>query len=125
MGTISDGIDTYFTTWAGRSGTVAGISTSAPDEKTPAIAVGAARAVAKFGDDVDDTDPLAVAYGFLEAVRFLRVHTTIEVSQSDEKWLKEIKEWVKDIWMERFQEEWEPYQKVKEDTDIDKLFPYT
>lgn len=125
MATLTVGITNYYTTWAKRSGTAANVLTNSPDERSAAIAFGVARVNARFGDDVDDSDVCATLYGFFESLRLLRTLTTIDVNPMDEKWLKELRDLFKDLWGERFQEEYLPYQKERSDTEIDRMFPYT
>ena len=88
MATLQVGIEASFVTWKLRSGLANQIS--APDIVT-ASKLASATVIAYLGTDADDdTDDLAVAIGFMEALLWLSMHASLKISAGDNEWIKEI-----------------------------------
>lgn len=126
MGTLATGITTAFATWAKRSGTAGQIGET---ELGKAAGLAATLVIAYLGADVDDTDNLAVAIGFMEALRWLTVHASLKLSAGAKDWITEMETRRDDEIARRKQAEWLPHQKTRDrptDTISDKdLFPFS
>ncbi|GMR17102.1 MAG: hypothetical protein BMS9Abin32_158 [Gammaproteobacteria bacterium] len=127
MATLQVGIEAAFVTWELRSGTANQIL---PADIITASKLASATVLAYLGTAADlDTDELAVAIGFMEALLWLGMHASLKISAGDKEWITEMKVRRDDEIARRKQAEWKPYQKTRDRpatnfTNTD-LFPYS
>lgn len=127
MATLQVGIEAAFVTWKLRSGTANQISGG---DIVTVSKLAAALVIAYMGTDADlDTDELAVAIGFMEALRWLSSHASLRLSAGDKDWITEMETRRDDEVARRKQAEWLPLQKTRDrpaTTFTEKdLFPFS